>query len=227
MRIILSMVAISLGIAIAIVAGVYGWQRYSAAPIPVAATPAPAPPPASAPEAKPAEPVAEAPTPVSVTPTTSPKPEPVVPALPAPKQPAMPTTAAPPTFAGAGAQPLPSAMPNAASESDVENQPIAVAEAPALATPEKLESLEIGMTEGDVIQVMGSEGVETPADQLPQFTPIGWYEVRWANADGSYIAAHFNQERTLRYVQPFNMPGAYAWLESPHYAVPAWLNDLL
>jgi len=139
----------------------------------------------------------------------------------------MPTTAAPPTFAGAGAQPLPSAMPNAASESDVENQPIAVAEAPALATPEKLESLEIGMTEGDVIQVMGSEGVETPADQLPQFTPIGWYEVRWANADGSYIAAHFNQERTLRYVQPFNMPGAYAWLESPHYAVPAWLNDLL
>jgi len=106
-----------------------------------------------------------------------------------------------------------------------EDQPIAEVLPTAIATPEKLQSLQIGMTEGDVRQTMGTDGIETPEEQLPEFTPAEWYELRWANADGSYIAAMFNEEQTLVHLQPFNIPGAYTWLATPHYAVPAWLNE--
>ncbi len=228
MRIILTMVGIALGIAIAVVAGVYGWQQFNAVPvvIPVAANPAPVTPPkvdetkaVDTPKppteaAKPATPVPApvampTPAPVAVNPGPLPTPAPTLPPVAtAPGTPStVPSSQAP--MPGTEGKPLPPPIPE------------------EIATPAHLEQLQVGMTEGDVQQVMGNEGVETPENQLPQFTPVGWSEVRWTNPDGSYIAALFNEERVLAHVLPFNMPGAYAWMTVPHYAVPAWLNDKL
>jgi hypothetical protein len=95
------------------------------------------------------------------------------------------------------------------------------------ATPEKLAQLTMGMTETDVAAVIGKEGVMTPDEQLPPFTPESWYEMRWPNADGSYIAGLFNDSGSLVHLEPFNMPGAYEWTATPWYALPRWLNEKL
>lgn len=87
--------------------------------------------------------------------------------------------------------------------------------------------LMVGMTEDNVVQTMGSEGVATPDESLPKYTPDGWYEVRWPNPDGSYIAGLFTDQGTLANITPFNMPGAETWTATPWYAVPRWLNDKL
>jgi len=85
----------------------------------------------------------------------------------------------------------------------------------------------VGMTEDNVVQTMGAEGVMTPDESLAKYTPEGWYEVRWPNPDGSYVAALFSDRGTLANVTPFNMPGAETWTATPWYAVPRWLNDKL
>ena len=221
MRIMLTMVGITLGIAIAVVAGVYGWQQFaSTAPVPAPIKPvqtaqAPSPQPAPPTTPKPAQP---APAPVQL-PKEAPKPMPPVAAPATGKQ---PPVAAPKTE-------KPATPPAGEPTVPAEEAPIAVPAEPvtAVATPEKLESLRIGMTLEETEQAMGAKGVKTPDDQVPAYQPDGWEEVRWPNADGSYIAALFNTDGQLVHLQPFNMPGAYEWMSNPHYAIPAWLNDKL
>lgn len=240
MRIVLTMVGIALGLGIAVVAGVYGWQEYESArptvapvsttstiveekktepstpkpveistPKPVSTTqPAPIPAPSTSiptpATSAPAIPSATKPVaPVASTPQ-APKPAPTAPSL-------MPTTGAPPAT-----QPVPG-----------EDKPIAEPETPTVATAEKLAQLMVGMTEDNVVQAMGAEGVMTPDESLPKYTPDGWYEVRWPNPDGSYIAGLFSDRGTLANITPFNMPGAETWKATPWYAVPHWLNDKL
>lgn len=117
--------------------------------------------------------------------------------------------------------------PPATQQVPGEDKPIAEPATPAVATGEKLAQLMVGMTEDSVVQTMGAVGVTTPDESLPRYTPDGWYEVRWPNPDGSYIAALFSDRGTLANITPFNMPGAETWMATPWYAVPRWLNDKL
>lgn len=201
MRIILSMVGIALGIGIAIIAGVYGWEQYAAT------TPAAAP--VNVPQSAPKPQKAEQPKPVSV-PAEGP----------ASTKPPSPLSATPPMAQHQTPSGIHSPVPG-------EDKPIAVPETPNLATPEKLAQLSIGMTEEDVQKTFGKAGVRTQEADLPAYTPEGWYELRWPNADGSYISALFNEQKTLVFAEPFNMPGAYEWLATPWYAIPNWLNTKL
>ena len=231
----MTMVGIALGIAIAVVAGVYGWQQYeSTKPIEV--------PPATVASTSPtpdtSKPPAEKPKPVDLPAS---KPGAVPPAAPpsgppkafpsaTPPQADSKTPVTPPSPAGPATKPVPGApgasLPNT-GPTPGEDTPIAVPETPKVATPEKLAQLIVGMTEDDVQQAMAKEGVPTPEDQLAAYTPEGWYEVRWPNADGSYIAALFNDLGRLAHLEPFNMPGADEWKAAPWYAVPSWLNEKL
>lgn len=201
MRIILTMVGIALGIGIAIIAGVYGWEQYAAtapvvAPVNVAQS---APGPQKPEQPKPVSVPAEGPTPT--------KPAPLSSATPPAAQQQTPFN-----------KPMP--VPG-------EDKPIAVPETPNLATPEKLAQLTIGMTEEDVQKTFGKAGVPTQEADLPAYTPEGWHELRWPNPDGSYISALFNEQNVLVFAEPFNMPGAYEWLSTPWYAIPNWLNAKL
>lgn len=236
MRIVLTMVGITLGLAVAVVAAVYGWQQYSTAPVPlVASAPRATPAEPSAPEPKspPAPRAAGAPAPKpKPTDSTPPPPSPATPTAPLDKTP-MPTPSAsapaapsptpkPPTRPATSPVPSPR-TPGVAAE----DQPIAVPETGAVVTAEKINTLDIGMTEEEVEAVFGKAGVVTPESDLPAFTPEGWTEIRWANADGSYIAGLFNDQGELVNAQPFNLPGAFDWMARPHHAVPSWLNDRL
>lgn len=230
------MVGIALGIAIAVVAGVYGWQQYESTK-PVAVPPTTVvsttpPPAASKPPAEKPKPVdLPASKPGAVPPTAPPAgPPKPFPSGPPSSQVDNKVPAGPSSTAGPAAKPAPgapSASPPSTAQTPGEDTPIAVPETPNVATPEKLEQLIVGMTEDDVQQTMGKEGVPTPEDQLAAYTPEGWYEVRWPNADGSYIAALFNDLGRLAHLEPFNMPGASEWKATPWYAVPSWLNDKL
>lgn len=232
MRIVLTMVGITLGLAIAVVAAVYGWQQYSTAPVPLVA---------STPPAAPAEPSAPE---LSSPPTPKPKPTDSTPPLPSPATPTAPPVKPPMPTPTASAPATPSLTPKPPSRPPTppatspvpspttpgvaaEDQPIAVPETGAVVTAEKIDALDIGMTEEEVENVFDKEGVVTPASDLPAFTPEGWTEIRWANADGSYIAGLFNDQGELVNAQPFNLPGAFEWMARPHHAVPAWLNDRL
>ena len=240
MRIVLTMVGIALGLGIAVVAGVYGWQEYEStrpAVTPVSTTSTiveekktetstPKPVEVSAPKTDPTM----QPAPVVVPSTPKPAPTPSVPSAPSATKPATPATSTP--QAPKPAQTAPAQMqtpgtPPAQQPVPGEDKPIAEPETPIVATAEKLAQLMVGMTEDNVVQATGVEGVMTPDESLPNYTPDGWYEVRWPNPDGSYIAGLFSDRGTLANITPFNMPGAETWTATPWYAVPRWLNDKL
>ncbi|NUM54656.1 MAG: hypothetical protein HUU46_13510 [Candidatus Hydrogenedentes bacterium] len=227
MKIVLTMVAIALGLGIAVVAGVYGWQQYEStrtAALPTSTTQTPTMPTtrsATNEKPKPVDlPAAKSDAAASAPSATTTRPADTKPAAPPTQAPTTATTPLSPT-------PTPATPTSAAQSTPGEDTPIAVPAAQNVATPEKLGQLITGMTEADVIATMGSDGVETPEDELGAYTPAGWYEVRWPNPDGSYIAALFSDQGTLAHVEPFNMPGAYEWLATPWYAVPKWLNEKL
>lgn len=226
MRIVLAMVGIALGLAIAVVAGVYGWQQYEATKT-VDSSAAPSTP--STPPSTSASASSDAPKPVNVpAPKAAPAgaaPGPTSPLAPvSPPKPAI-SSAAPKDAGTTPATAVPTVPPQAPQSTPGADTPIAVPEKPNVATPEKLNQLVLGMTEDDVAATIGAEGVATPEEELGAYTPEGWFEVRWPNPDGSYIAGLFTDQGLLAHVEPFNMPGAYEWLATPWYAVPKWLND--
>jgi hypothetical protein len=236
MKIILTAVGIALAVVITVVAGVYGWAVMTGrrttpeflaaadtASLPketepnVVSTPnrdsTPAPPPAAPPQ-----PTFTPQPPVPFS-TTSPTPAPS-------KEGIASTPAATASGSPAGPAGTPTSGPSALATPAPPSIPVAPAATPApqtnAATIEKLFQLQPGIAEDQVAAVMGSPGTE-PAGFTP-YRPIGWYERRWINADGSWIAAVFNDAGLLVALDQYKVPGASEWTSDPHYAIASWMN---
>lgn len=226
MRIILTVVGVTLAIVIVAVAGVYGWMMVSTPP---PSDKLPTPPPNVARSAPPVRPPASAYTSasdassserVSQTPNAVAPPSSrdiVHPAAPPPTQVADPLSGMP--------SQIPVAEPDAPVTPESESPQGESAVVPDTMQG-KLNALQLGLTDGEVSAIMGEDG--SPAEDAGEYLPQGWYALRWRDPDGASITATFDEYNTLVHLTPFKVPGAFEWMNANvPYSVVTWLNDKL
>lgn len=241
MKIVLGVVGITLAVVITAVAGVYAYVAYT--------TPVASPKPAQSfppvqdktPEKQASKDVPQpvtAPTPPMSTVQAPPQPDAMPKASGAASNPTAPSAdpaasppaaSIPPTATGALPPipvPHPSPTPVQPGAGPALSQPDTRETAPGpVATFEKLSALQIGMTEDQVSQIMGSEGHPPPESETWEYQPIGWYELRWTNRDGGYISGLFTDNGILGFLEQDKIPGGEALETVPYYAIRKWLNE--
>ncbi len=226
MKTVLTVVGVTLGVVIVAVAAVYGWMLVSTPP---PSDKLPTPPPKTARSVPSVRPAATPPAQgsasqpegrVSQTPNALAPPSSrnlVHPAAPPPTQVADTQTGVP------AQTPVSESLPPVTPESEASPGESAVMPDTMEA---KLNALQLGLTDDEVSAIMGAEG--TPADDVVEYMPQGWYALRWSEADGASITATFNEYNTLVHLAPFKVPGAFEWMNANvPFSIVTWLNDNL
>ncbi|GMV90490.1 MAG: hypothetical protein AMXMBFR82_02680 [Candidatus Hydrogenedentota bacterium] len=227
MKTVLTVVGVTLAVVIVAVAAVYGWMLVSTpppsdklpTPPPKTARTAPSTPPATPPPSAQGS-ASQSEGRVSQTPNALAPPSSrnlVHPAAPPPTQVADAQTG------GSTSTPVAEALPPVTPESDA---PLGESAVVPDTMEAKLNALQFGLTDDEVRAIMGAEG--TPADDVIEYMPQGWYALRWREADGASITATFNEYNTLVHLAPFKVPGAFEWMNANvPYSIVTWLNDNL
>ena len=224
MRTVLTVAGITLAVVITAVAGVYAWMALAAEQT-TAGLPVPPPKAAKAPPrqaAAPRESRSSASSSTSARTSSRPQASQVL------VRPGSPPTA---RAAGAPGQEQP-AIPLPEPPAGI---PVPVpATEPGQAAPlpetmlEKLAALMVGLPQPEVAAIMGGEGRPVADATRQEFTPLGWYRIRWSDPGGATIVGLFSEQGILAHLEPLKIAGAFDWMNADvHYSITTWINDNL